>query len=127
MGDRYQGYCVDSTGFPVTSKTAAQRAEHDTRRLTSMNTKNARAHEVTLAQVVADLRPRWETTTSWDDKKRQVRELLKYFGPDTAVREISGANVREYTEFALTQPLQGLERRTGPGSRQSQLRPLLED
>jgi len=104
LGTRHQGYCLDTTGLPVTSKTAAKQAELDIRRLTAVTTKYTRAHMVTIAQVVADLQPRWLHTPSWDDKKRQLREIVEFFGPSAAVREIDESRVREYTDFALTRP-----------------------
>src|SRR5882757_2398635 len=36
LGTRHQGYCLDTTGLPVTSRTAAKQAELDMRRLTAV-------------------------------------------------------------------------------------------
>ena len=104
MGSRYQGYCVDLTGLPVTSKTAATHAEDDIRRVIALTTKHVRAHEVTLAQLIADLRPQWQLTPSWDDKKRQIKEITTFFGATTSIREISEARIREYTNFSFSRP-----------------------
>ena len=104
LGTRHQGYCLDTTGLPVTSKTAAKQAELDIRRLTAVTTKYTRAHMVSIAQVVADLQPLRLHTPSWEDKKRQLREIVEFFGPSAAVREIDEGRVQEYTDFALTRP-----------------------
>ncbi len=102
MGTRYSGYCVDPTGHPVTCKTAAKQAENDIRRVIALTTKHARAHEVNIAQVIRDLRPRWQLTASWDDKKRQIKEIIAFFGATTAIRDISEARIHDYTNFCYS-------------------------
>ena len=102
MGTRYSGYCVDPTGLPVTCKTAAKQAENDIRRVIALTTKHARAHEVNIAQVIRDLRPQWQLTASWEDKRRQIKEIIAFFGATTAIRDISEARIRDYTNFCYS-------------------------
>jgi hypothetical protein len=58
-GVRHQGYCLNAAGQPVSSKSAAKQAEGVARRLADLAPKLARAQDVTLAQVIADLLPTW--------------------------------------------------------------------
>ncbi len=104
-GKRFQEYCLDAAGQPVTSKNAARQAEGVAKRKASMSGKVADPHTVTISQVVATLQVRWKTEATWSDKKRQAREIVKFFGPSTAMHDIDADRIREYTDFALAQPI----------------------
>jgi len=104
-GRRYQGYCVDAGGAPVTSKSAARQAEGVAKHLAGMAPKIADAKDLTVAEVIADMQPRWKREANWADKQRQARELVTYFGAATAMRTIDETQIRAYTDFALAQPL----------------------
>jgi integrase len=105
-GRRYQGYCVGAGGASVTSKSAARQAEGVAKRRAAMAPKIADPREVVLAQVVAEMQTRWIKEASWTDKQRHARELVTYFGPATAMRDINQDRIRAYTDFALAQPVQ---------------------
>lgn len=105
QGKRFQGYCLDATGSAVTSKSAARQAEGVAKRRAAMAPKVADPRDVTLAQVVAELQTRWVKEASWPDKQRQAREIVAFFGPATAMREIDQDRLRAYTDFALAQPV----------------------
>lgn len=104
---RHAGYCVDSNGQPVTSRRAALEAEGVKRRATSTQpTVVASAKDLSFADSAAALLPLWERQDDWKNKKRYLRELLKFFGPQTPVRYISEAKIQDYVAFALNQKVQ---------------------
>jgi site-specific recombinase XerD len=104
-GKRYQGYCLDAAGEPVTSKSAARQAEGVEKRRAVIAPKVADPRDVTLGQIVAVMQTRWQRDATWEDKKRQAREIVRYFGASTAMREITSDRIRAYTDFGLAQPL----------------------
>lgn len=104
-GKRYQGYCLDAAGDPVTSKSAARQAEGVEKRRADMAPKVADPRDITVAQVVASLQPRWKRSATWPDKQRQAREIVAFFGAASAVRELIPDRIRAYVEFALAQPV----------------------
>ena len=95
----------DAAGTSVTSKSAARQAEGVAKRLAAMAPKIADAKDLTLAEVIADMQPRWKREATWTDKQRHARELVTYFGAATAMRAIDETQIRAYTDFALAQPL----------------------
>jgi integrase len=105
QGRRYQGYCVDAARLPVTSKSAARQAEGVAKHRAQMAPKIADTAGLTLAEVIADMQPRWKREATWTDKQRQARELLTFFGSATAMRAIDETQIRAYTDFALAQLL----------------------
>lgn len=102
---RHQGYCLDAAGQPVTSKTAARQAEAVERRRLELAPKLARGKDTTLAQVIADLQPRWMREADWPNKKRYAREIIDFFGSSTAITAINDAQCLRYIEFASTRPI----------------------
>lgn len=102
QGQRFQGYCLDAKGEPVTSKSAARQAEGVAKRRAAMAPKVADPREMTIGQVVASLQPRWMRSATWPDRQRQAREIVAFFGSRTPMREI-GARVNDYIEFSLSQ------------------------
>lgn len=104
-GVRHQGYCLDAAGAPVSSKSAAKQAEGVEKRRAAMAPKVAAPEDVTVAQVVAVLQPRWQHLASWTDIQRQAREIVGFFGSGTAINAISQDRVLQYVNFALAQPM----------------------
>jgi hypothetical protein len=104
-GIRYQGYCLDANGEPVTNKSAAKQAEGVARRLAEIGPKLPVGHSVALADVVADLAPGWKRQADWGNKQRHVREILQFFGPTTAVAAINDAEIQRYINFSLATPI----------------------
>jgi integrase len=117
-GVRHQGYCLDSLGQPVTSKSAAKQAEGVARRLASMAPKLASAAETTLAQVIADLQPSWMRERQWPNKRRTATEIIQFFGADMAISALDENQVRRYVEFVMSQTIKvwtGAQRRSRTG------------
>ena len=56
-GMRHSAYCLDATGAPVTSRSAAHQAEGVARRREVIAPKVPDASALTLAMVMADLKP----------------------------------------------------------------------
>jgi len=104
-GHRYAGYCVDASGQPVASRSAAKQAEGVERRRAEMGPKVARADELTLAGAMASLVQIWERQDDWKNKKRYMKELVAFFGAETAVADISEARIQDYIAYALNQPV----------------------
>jgi hypothetical protein len=104
-GERHQGYCLDAAGQPVASKSAAKQAEGVARRLADIAPKLARAQEITLAQVIADLQPTWMREREWENKKRNAREIVQFFGPATAMVSIDAGQINRYIEFCSTRSI----------------------
>lgn len=102
-GRRFTGYCLDAHGKPVTSKSAAKQAEGVARRKAEIEPKVARANELTLAGAMSALVPFWERQSDWKNKKRYMKELIAFFGPDTSVASISEAHLQDYVAHALGQ------------------------
>jgi integrase len=104
-GRRYNSYCLDAEGKPVTSRSAARQAEAVVRQRAKIEPKLVRVGEVTLAQVMDDLKPLWRRQAGWTNRKRYMREVLTFFGPGAAVASISEARIQDYVVFALNQPI----------------------
>lgn len=103
-GRRYTGYCVDATGAPVKSRSAAKQAEGVARRRAEVEPKVARPDELTLAAAILALTPIWERQADWKNKRRYIKELCAYFGEGTPVAAISGARIQDYVAWSLQQP-----------------------
>lgn len=104
-GQRHARECLDAVGLPVASKRAAATVEAEAKRQARLGLNAVRTNELTLAQIFNDLTEIWQKQPGWSDRKRMVRELLRFFGPDTAMRDIDGAKIQDYIAFALRQPL----------------------
>lgn len=104
-GARYARECLDTDGTPVTSKRAAINIEAEAKRQARLVPNASRSADLTLAQVFNDLTEIWQNQPGWADRRRMVRELLQFFGPATAMRDIDGAKIQDYVAFALRQPL----------------------
>lgn len=104
-GARYARECLDAAGIPVTSRRAALTVEAEAKRIIRLAPTAPRSADLTIAQVLNDLTEIWQQQPGWYDRKRMVRELLQFFGPATAVRDVDGAKVQDYIAFALRQPL----------------------
>jgi integrase len=100
---RYNGYCLDAEGKPVTSRSAARQAEAVVRHRAEIEPKLARIGEITLAEVMDDLKPLWQRQAGWANRKRYMREVLEFFGPGAAVSSINEARIQDYVVFALNQ------------------------
>ena len=61
-GVRHNGYCLDLEGNPVTCRRAAKIARAIALRATETAPKVARTADVTIAQIVAVLKPAWKRT-----------------------------------------------------------------
>ena len=104
-GARYARECLDTAGVPVSSRRAAVTVEAEAKRQARLIPNVPRSADLTLAQVFNDLTEIWQKQPGWADRKRMVRELLQFFGPATAIRDIDGAKIQDYIAYALRQPL----------------------
>lgn len=95
-GQRYQGYCVDAQGQPVKSKSAAKLAEAVEKRRVEIEPKVAKPGELTFAMAVAAMTPKWERQPNWFMRKVFLRELIGFFGAETAISGIDQARVDDY-------------------------------
>jgi integrase len=102
---RFAGYAQELDGSPCASRRAAAAAEARERERAVIAPKLPRAGDYTLAQAFAELTPAWSRLDDYENKKRYIRELVRFFGEDTAIAAIGPAEVEAYTEFARTQPL----------------------
>lgn len=101
-GKRYRGYCLDALGEPVTSKSAAKQAEGVARRRVELEPKVAKPGEMTFAMAVAALTPVWATQASWFARQIWLRDLIDFFGLDTAIGAIDQAKVDDYVSRCRT-------------------------
>lgn len=101
-GRRYRGYCTDALGAPVTSKSAAKQAEGVERRRVDLEPKVAKAGEMTFALAVAALTPVWAQQASWFARQIWLRDLISFFGIDTAIGAIDQAKVDDYVSRCRT-------------------------
>jgi hypothetical protein len=99
---RYQGYCVDALGLPVTSKTAARQAEAMEKRRVELEPKMAKAGELTIAMAIAALAPTWQAQDSWPGRQIWLRDIIDFFGLDTAIASIDQARVDDYVTRCRT-------------------------
>jgi integrase len=104
-GVRHTSYCLDATGEPVTSRSAAKQAEGVARRKAAMAPKIADATALTLAMVMADLKPLWKAQARWHANAIAMRELLAFFGPGTPMADITEGRIQDYVIHARTQPI----------------------
>lgn len=102
-GERFQGYCVDGTGQPVTSKSGAVQAEGVERRRAQMQPNLVKGKEVTLSMVVGDLMPGWKREKNWETKKRTATEILRFYGGWRHPVTIDHSEIQRYIEFANSQ------------------------
>src|SRR5690348_11631593 len=102
---RYTDYCRDQTGTFVTSRRAAEEAEKVEQRKVTIAPKLPRAQGMTLARALADLTPMWELQAHWENKKRYIKELLAFFGPEKRMAEFDAGEVRRYVSFCVTRPV----------------------
>lgn len=118
-GVRYARECVDAAGVPVTSRRAAIEAEAEAKRIAKIAPKLPRANDLTVAQVYDRLTDDWVKEADWPNKKRYVREILDFFKPETAVRDIDEAKLADFRTHLASQPLMiwtggALRQRTAP-------------
>lgn len=104
-GIRHQGYCLDATGQPVASRSAAKQAEGVARRLADISPKLARGDQATLGDVIADLLPTWMREKEWLNKQRNAREIVDFFGSATAIASIDETQIHRYVEYCSTRPI----------------------
>lgn len=95
-GKRYQGYCLDAHGQPVTSKSAAKQAEGVEKRRVEMEPKVAKSGELTVAMAIAALTPVWQLQANWFARKIQLRDIIAFFGADTPIASIDQARADDY-------------------------------
>lgn len=113
-GARYSGYAADpDTGEPARSKRQAERIEGRLKaRLDGAKAKGAKPAPApspagfTMADALAYYAEhKGQHNRTWEgDIKRQIRELLTYFGPDTLVEGITEADVLDYVAWCREQP-----------------------
>lgn len=95
--DRYQGYCEDSAGNPVTSKRAAKEAEAAVRLELKKNGVKPKAKTCTLAEAAA-----WHVEHISQHQKQRKKiaqrmgQLLEYFGPGRDMADISDEDIAQY-------------------------------
>jgi len=104
-GHRFASVCLDSAGRPVTSRRGAIEAEAEAKRAARIAPKLPRAIDLMFGDVMNALSEGWMRKPGWPERQRMVRELLDFFGPATAMRDIDGARIQDYITFALAQPL----------------------
>lgn len=101
-GRRYRGYCLDALGQFVTSKSAARQAEGVERRRAEIEPKVAKPGEMTLAMAIAGMTPVWRTQASWPARQIWLREIIDFFGVDTAIASIDQAKADDYSAHCRT-------------------------
>lgn len=104
-GVRQSRFCFDPDGNPVTSRRAALDAEAEAKRQARMGPKLPSAAALTLAQVINDLSEGWVLTPEWPNKKRVAADVLAFFKPETAIRDISAALVQDFIVDQLKKPI----------------------
>jgi integrase len=95
-GRRHYGYCLDAAGEPVKSKSAARQAEAVEKRRVELEPKVAPPGEMTVAMAVAALVSKWQLQANWPARRTWIRELIGFFGVDTAIASIDQARVDDY-------------------------------
>ena len=110
-GKRFSGPCLDAGGSPAATKTAARQAE-ERERVAARERKGIaksglRRRNYTLAQASAFHLARKEDKTPehFDNQKLYVREICSFFGPETAMADISGDAVEAYRKHSSAQTL----------------------
>lgn len=101
---RYRGYCLDARGAPVTSRSAAKQAEGVEKRRIAIAPKLASIEGYSFAQALDALIPEWELQASWSNRERYIRELLQFFGADSALAAIDADRVAQYVTHTRTRP-----------------------
>jgi integrase len=110
-GKRYSGYAVDpETQQPAKNKTDARRIEAvlkaPLQRLGDRPAPSiASEANYTLAQAMATYAHIKQGASDWPNQVRYIRELLQFFGADTALTAISTTRVMEYITWAKAQPI----------------------
>lgn len=109
-GKRHAGYCVDDAGHPVTSRRAALDAEARAKAAAGKPADAAPARSApggfTFAEAVADWSDKvGRHNRSWDAVKKQVRELVAYFGAGTPCVDITEARIDDYIAWQRKQPV----------------------
>ena len=92
-----------------------------------MGPKVADPRDVTLGQVVAVMQTRWQREATWEDKKRQAREIVRFFGSTTAMRDITADRIHAYTDFGLAQALRVWTGGPGKDRDETELQTLWKD
>lgn len=103
-GRRYQGYCLDADGSPVTSRRAAVTAEEVEKHRVGLRPKLPSAGGLTLTRLFADLSELWRHQADWPNKRVYIAELLDWFGPAEPVAAIDEARIRSYAAWSLARP-----------------------
>ena len=104
-GVRHARECLDAAGEPVTGRRAAVAVEAEAKRVAGMAPKLPRANDMTVAEVINKLAETWLGTPEWANKQRQAREILAYFKPETAMRDVDGAMIQDFVSAAVNQPV----------------------
>ena len=111
-GRRFSGPCLDETGLPVITKTAAKQAEERERVVGRQQHKLAksgiRTGSYTISQAAALHLARKEGKTDFDNHVRYVREILAFgaFGGGAkAMVDITDEDTEAYRKHAATQTL----------------------
>ena len=102
-GKRYAGYCLDASGQPVTSKSAARQSEGVAKRTAQTATNAPARHGLTLAMIMADLMPFWKEQARWHANAISMRELMEFFGADTLIGDISAGRIQDYIIWSRAQ------------------------
>jgi integrase len=101
-GRRHRGYCVDALGQDVTSKSAARQAEGVERRRVELEPRIAKPGELTVAMAIAALAPTWQAQDSWPGRQIWLRDIIDFFGLDSAIASIDQALVDDYVSRCRT-------------------------
>lgn len=101
-GSRHFGYCLDALGQPVASRSAARQAEGVERRRVELEPKVAKPGELTFAMAIAALAPIWSAQASWPARQIWIRDLIEFFGVDSAIAAIDQAKVDDYVTRCRT-------------------------
>jgi integrase len=104
-GVRHSRFCFNPDGTPCTSRRAAGDAEAEAKRQAKMAPKLPRATDLTLAQVINDLSEGWMLTPEWPNKRRVAKEILAFFGPEKAIRDMSAAECQDFIVDQLKKPI----------------------
>lgn len=107
-GKRYSGYCRNPDGSDARTKTEAKAAESSVRAglRQAKPAATPTTQGLTWAEALAAYAMRKKGLKDWEaNKVRQVRELLAWFGPSTAITAITEQRVWEYIDWARNQPI----------------------
>lgn len=110
-GKRFSGPCLDASGSPAATKTAARQAEERervaARERKGLAKSGLRRGNYTLAQAAAFHLARKEDKTPehFDNQKLYVRDICSFFGSEMAMADVSGEAVEAYRKHCSMQTL----------------------